>query len=150
VDSVAVPPNLSLGRFDAAIVAGSLHQGKHQVTLARFVRDHAAELSGMPTAFLSVSLTAVIEDPEHRAEAKKCMDGFYDDTGWRPTVETPVAGALLYTKYDFFKRFIMRMIAKKEGGDTDSTQDYEYTDWGKLRKIVGEFLTLHAQTLVKA
>jgi len=27
----------------------------------------------------------------------------------------------------------MRRIARKEGGDTDTSRDYEYTDWNDLR-----------------
>lgn len=124
--------------FDAYIVAGSLHQEKHQASLVEFVRDHARELH--PAAFLSVSLTAVIKDAEHTASAARCMAAFYEETQWMPDRATPVAGALLYTKYDFLKRMLMRMIAKKEGGDTDTTRDHEYTDWAALDAFVLDFL----------
>lgn len=44
--------------------------------------------------------------------------------------------ALLYTKYDFFKRFLMRIISKRSGGDTDTSRDFIYTDWDKLKKVI--------------
>ncbi len=56
-----------------------------------------------------------------------------------------VAGALKYLEYDFLKRMIMRMIAKKEGRDTDTTKDYEYTDWEALRGFCDEFVANHAR-----
>lgn len=50
-----------------------------------------------------------------------------------------IAGALKYTEYDYFKRLIMKMISKKEGGATDTSQDYEYTKWDEVTKFVNEF-----------
>ena len=51
-----------------------------------------------------------------------------------------VAGALLYTKYDFLKRFIMVQIVKGEGGDLDTSRDYEYTDWDDLKSVIEAFV----------
>jgi menaquinone-dependent protoporphyrinogen oxidase len=50
----------------------------------------------------------------------------------------PVAGALLSTKYNFLIRFVMRRIAKKAGAETDTSRDYEYTDWVALDHFVEE------------
>ena len=64
---------------------------------------------------------------------------FFDETGWRPTVVMPVAGALSYSHYNFLVRFVMKQIAKKEGSGTDTSRDYEYTDWDALDAFVKEF-----------
>jgi menaquinone-dependent protoporphyrinogen oxidase len=45
-----------------------------------------------------------------------------------PAKVHPVAGALLYRQYGFLTRFVLRMISKQKGGDTDTSRDYEYTD----------------------
>ena len=50
-----------------------------------------------------------------------------------------IAGALKYTEYDFFKRLIMKMISKREGRSTDTSRDYEYTDWNAVTKFVTDF-----------
>lgn len=50
-----------------------------------------------------------------------------------------VAGALLYTRYGWLKRWIMRRIVRKAGGDVDTTRDYEYTDWIALRELARRF-----------
>jgi menaquinone-dependent protoporphyrinogen oxidase len=47
-----------------------------------------------------------------------------------------VAGALRYTQYDFFKKFTLRMIAKRAGGSTDTSHDTEYTDWKQVNEIL--------------
>lgn len=137
LDSGSAPDDVKLD-FEGYIVAGSLHQECHQVSLTEFVRTHGPKLH--PAAFLSVSLTAVIKDAEHTANAARCMAQFYEETRWTPDRASPVAGALLYSKYDFFKRTLMRLIAKKEGGDQDTSRDYEYTDWAALDAFVLDFL----------
>ncbi len=51
----------------------------------------------------------------------------------------PVAGALLYTKYNLLMRWIMKRIAAKAGGATDTSRDYDYTDWTDLEVFAGDF-----------
>jgi menaquinone-dependent protoporphyrinogen oxidase len=49
------------------------------------------------------------------------------------------AGALKYLEYDFFKRALMRQIARKEGASVDTSRDHEFTDWEALDAFVQEF-----------
>ena len=128
--------------YDAVIVAASLHQMRHQAVVEHFVRENRKALREMPTAFFSVSLTAALPEPEHQDEAQACVERFIDETGWRPGMTRLVAGALMYSQYDFFKRMMMKTIARQNGGGTDTSRDYEYTDWEKLRKDTGSFLEL--------
>ena len=51
-----------------------------------------------------------------------------------------MAGALPYTRYNFLVRFVMRRISKAEGGDTDTSRDYEYTDWAAVDRFAVEFV----------
>ena len=60
-----------------------------------------------------------------------------------------VAGALPYTKYGWLKRMMMKRIVAKAGGDTDTTRDYEYTDWIDLRNFARDFAELAAQRSVE-
>lgn len=144
IDSTIVPDEMNLQIYDAFIAAGSLHQAKHQASLAHFIQAHEAGLKGLPSAFLSVSLTAISKDEKHRADAQKCIDQFIEQTGWHPTITKPVAGALKYTQYDWLRRMVMRSIVKKEGGDIDTSRDYEYTDWEDLKVFTSEFLSAMA------
>lgn len=135
-------------RYDAAILAASVHCGKHEGEMAAFVKSHRTELEGMRTAFLSVSGSQSGAErreasPESRArcaaEARRMIDVFLKETGWKPGRILPVAGALMYRKYNFLVRWVMRMIAKKEGGSTDTSRNTEYTDWAALDRFVQEF-----------
>ena len=73
------------------------------------------------------------------------MAGFFAGTGWQPAITKEVAGALPYTRYNWFIRQVMKRIAAKAGGDTDTTRDYEYTDWPDLRGFAEYFGRLVAQ-----
>ena len=43
------------------------------------------------------------------------------------------------TRYNWLKRWMMRRIVAKAGGDTDTSRDYEYTDWEALRVFCEQF-----------
>jgi menaquinone-dependent protoporphyrinogen oxidase len=67
------------------------------------------------------------------------IDQFLGETGWRPPKIRAIAGALLYTKYNFILRFVMKHIAAAGGGDTDTSRNYDYTNWAELDRFVQEF-----------
>jgi len=133
-DAMVSPPDPA--EFDAVLVAASLHGGEYQVTVKDFVQKYHSSLNQMNSGFLSVSLTAATDEPESLKELKQHTEDFLIETGWKPGFIEQIAGALRYTQYDFFKRFIMRMINRRSGGDTDTTRDHEYTDWNQVRGVI--------------
>jgi len=54
--------NIHVGSYDKVIVAGSVHQQRHQESVEVFVMANLAELQKRPTLFLSVSLSAAFPD----------------------------------------------------------------------------------------
>src|SRR5215467_13612460 len=84
-------------------------------------------------------MQALKSTPALRQTLTRCSTIFFDQTSWHPNRVKPVAGALLYTKYNFIVRFIMKRIAKKAGAATDTSRDYEYTDWLSLNRFIDEF-----------
>lgn len=69
----------------------------------------------------------------------ECIEHLMNETGWSPGRVGLFAGALKYTQYDWLKRQLMRMIAKQNGGDTDTSRDVEYTDWDEVRRWTEAF-----------
>lgn len=126
--------------YQAAFLGGSVHQHKHQSALMHFAKSNREWLAALPLALFSVSLAASMDDMDSRLEARRMADEFVDESGLRPRVIRCVAGALKYTQYDYFKRLIMRMIARQQGHSVDTSQDHEYTDWGDVESFVDEFL----------
>ena len=140
IDSTDVPKDLDVHGFDAVVAAGSVHNGRHQASLFQFARDRRSVLQVMPTAFVSVSLSMASDDKEDRLDATACADRFLAAAEWKPTVTHLVAGAIRYTQYDFFKSWILKMIASTKGASTDTSQDHEFTDWKDLEAFVDAFL----------
>jgi menaquinone-dependent protoporphyrinogen oxidase len=50
-----------------------------------------------------------------------------------------VAGAYLPSKYDFFRRFIMRRIIAAKDPQADLDADKEYTDWTAPDTLIDGF-----------
>jgi menaquinone-dependent protoporphyrinogen oxidase len=140
---------LSPESYDGVIVAASVHIGDYQRTVANWVRTHAQMLNLLPTAFLSVCLAVLEQGTKPRQEVLRIMRRFLERCGWRPTITKMVAGALPYTRYGWLKRLMMKRLVAKAGGDTDTTRDYEYTDWNDLRTFSRDFAELAVQRYVE-
>lgn len=128
------------GRFDAAILCGPIHIGRYPEPLVRFAHDFAPALNEKPSALITVSLGIASEHEDERREAQGFATQLCERTGWAPVMRHDAAGALKYVEYDFFKRWIMRRIARHEGGPVDTSRDHELTDWTALDAFVDEFL----------
>ena len=126
--------------YQAAFLGDSLHQQRHQDSLRHFIDANRIWLAAMPCAFFSVSLTAALPDAESRQETQRLAKEFLDDCGLRPAAMRCIAGALAYTRYDYFKRLLMRLIARQQGQPVDTARDYEYTKWPDVEAFVDEFL----------
>ena len=111
-----------------AIVGASIHIGKHQKAAERFVKAHAVDLTRVPSAFFSVSLSAASKNVNEVEAAKKLAKAFPAACGWMPARIVSVAGRLAYSEYGFFIRWVIKRIAKKEGAPTDTSRDYELTN----------------------
>ncbi|MDH3682890.1 MAG: protoporphyrinogen oxidase [Acidimicrobiia bacterium] len=115
--------------YSAVLLGDSIHMGRHSRALSRYVSDHADQLSTVPIALFQVSLTSATDDEEHSTRAHELIQELVDETGLDPDIVGFFAGSLAYTRYGWFKRRLMRRIARSEGGDVDMTVDHEYTDW---------------------
>jgi menaquinone-dependent protoporphyrinogen oxidase len=56
---------------------------------------------------------------------------------------------MAYTKYGPVLRWIMRQIAKRNGGPTDTTHDHEMTDWAHVTAFAERFATLLDQAVTR-
>ena len=87
-------------RMDVSIDAGTSGVGSSRQTASVRFSDsqasrHAEALRGKPTAFLSVSLGVLQQDPEVQREVEAIVNGFLETTGWKPAMVQNVAGAVL-------------------------------------------------------
>lgn len=122
--------------YDVVLIGASIHMGRYQSSVFHYSKTYAETLNKMNSGFFSVNLASVNPDDKAIKERDEHTKNFLDGSGWKPKEIEQIAGALRYTQYDFFKRTIMRMIAKNEGRSTDVTEDCEYTDWEKVKEFL--------------
>jgi menaquinone-dependent protoporphyrinogen oxidase len=128
--------------YDGVVVGGSIHTGKYGGELVDYLRDHAHALDSMPSALFQVSLTSANPDEDHTAQAQQLVHELLDDTGFDPDLVAMFAGAVVYTKYGWVKRRIMRAIVAVEDVEADPTQDHEYTDWAAVEHFAADVQAL--------
>eukprot|EP01036_Dinobryon_divergens_P004443 gene4443-5873_t len=129
----------ALGRPEAAILCAPVHAARYPASFVAFVRQEAQWLNSVPSAFVSVTLLIRSELEEEQQEARHFPDGLLAETGWAPGMVHHAAGALRYSEYDFFRRWMMKRMAAHENAPTDISQDHEFTDWTALGRFVQEF-----------
>jgi menaquinone-dependent protoporphyrinogen oxidase len=120
-------------RIAGAVVGASLHAGRHQQSAADFVAREAAHLNTRPSAFFSVSLSIASKQPSEADAARGIAAAFARTARWQPWRIACFAGQLAYTQYGFVTRWVMKRIARKEGGPTDTSRDHVLTDWAAVR-----------------
>ena len=131
-DVADLPRDVTLESYDVVILGAPVRSGKHLSRMRKFARLHREHLQRRPSAFFSCGLTSSQQTEEARRTARELVDAFIDDTGWRPDHVDVFAGALLYRKYNFIVRAVMKAISRKAGGDTDTSRDYDYTRWDEV------------------
>ncbi len=132
---------LELGSFALLIFGGSMHAGGVEKELVRFINRHATVIAEMQSAFFLVLLSAATRDPALReqwladAETKvrKQLDVEFE------SIEM-IAGALRYSRYPGPLKWLMQRIARQAGEGTDTTRDYEYTDWEQVRAFANSLV----------
>ena len=119
-------------RFDAIVIAASVHAGRYQPAVTEFVRR---DIDSRPNAFLSVSLSAASPVASDLEGLKRCVETFSRETGWTPRTVHHAAGALRYSAYSLIKRWALRAIARRRGAPTDTRRDHKLTDWADLARF---------------
>jgi menaquinone-dependent protoporphyrinogen oxidase len=141
-----VTPRPDLAGIDAAILCAPIHVGHYPDPFMQLVRGAAEALNAIPCAMISVTLAIVSDDAGERAAAEALPARLLAPTDWRPARVHHAAGALRFSEYDFFRRWVMRIIARREGHPTDGTRDEEFTDWPALERFVRDFLAAARST----
>lgn len=141
------PTGNELDAFDAVIVGSSVHAGKFDKTLRKWARWNFVFLQRKPSAFFSVCLGILEKNFKAKREEADIVAKFFREAGWTPEFHTIFAGALKYSRYGWLKKLVMRSIAKRAGGDTDTSRDYEYTNWTHVRNFAQRFEAMLGKTL---
>jgi menaquinone-dependent protoporphyrinogen oxidase len=129
-----ISANLDLGKYQTFILAASVIRNQHQRYMRSFVRRHAELLNRVPTAFISVCGAAQASP----TQAGEYVEAFLHETGLHPTFIQSFAGAMAYTRYGFFLRWVTRLVSGLRGGPTDMSRDHDMTDWEAVDRFAKE------------
>lgn len=121
------------------VIVAPVYFGRHPAAVRRFLRDQGAALCAVPVAFVSVSSSAASPDPAVRANVERLARRLLADTGVPATLLTTVGGAISYPRYNVLLRAWMKMIARRSGQPTTTSQVHEQTSWSSLRRSFGPF-----------
>lgn len=137
LDVQALPKHVNPADYSA-----SVHIGSYQRKLQKWVHSHSKELNSVPSAFFSVCLGVLQSDSKANQELERIIEDFFNSSGWHPSNRVVFAGGLAYSKYNPLLKWWMKRISAKTGGDTDTSHDYEYTDWDAVQRFSHEFSRL--------
>ena len=133
--------NLDLSLFDLLVFGASMHAGGLETELVDFIKKNVEQIKRKPTSFFLVLLSAATKDPTLRADwladARRKMD---QQLPVKFAEVEMIAGALKYSKYPLPLKWMMKHIAKKAGEGTDTSQDYEYTDWKQVEQYADRLI----------
>lgn len=135
----AVVSATNFANFDQIVIGASIRYGHFDPLLEQFIAQHTALLNAKKSAFFSVNLTARKANrntPETNTYTRKLLARI----AWKPTLVEVFAGALFYPRYGWFDRMMIRFIMKITKGDTDTSREYEYTDWQKVDQFAAKFV----------
>lgn len=128
-----ITENIDLEAFDLLVFGASMHAGGVEQELVTFINSHKEQIKQKSCSFFLVLLSAATKDSELRAkwleDARKKMN---EQIQVKFQKVEMIAGALMYSKYSFPLKWIMKRIAQKAGEGTDISKDYEYTDWKQV------------------
>ena len=137
-----LPAGSPIDEYDGVVVAASVLFGRHQRYIRAFVREHLARLNAVPSGFVSVCGAMAGSNPEAAHMADGYLRKFLATTGWRPTLTKSFAGGLPYTRYSPWIRWMMKMISRQTGRPTDTSRDYDFTDWSDVREFARQLAGL--------
>lgn len=123
--------------YDRVVIGASIRYGHFHSALDRFVKKHLSALQARPGAFFSVNLVA--RKPEKRTpQTNSYTRKFLLSSPWQPQHSAVFAGALRYPRYRWYDRFMIRLIMKMTGGETDTSKEVVYTDWKQVANFARE------------
>ncbi len=124
-------PHVDIASYDKVVVGARIRYGKHTPQVYEFARTHQQALDARPNAFFTVNVVA--RKPEKNTpDTNPYLQKFLDLSAWRPKATAVFAGRIVYRRYTFWDRQVIRFIMWITKGPTDPATDVEFTDWAAV------------------
>ena len=122
---------VNLSNFEKIIIGASIRYGKHSKELYKFINLNKNILDKKKCAFFSVNVVARKLE-KNTAETNPYINKFLKISKWKPNKIGVFAGKVDYPNYNFFDKYIIKLIMFITKGPTDTSRSYEFTDWSKV------------------
>jgi len=132
-------PEAGADDYDATVILGSVHRGRHDPVLTGFIMRHGPAIRSHPSAFLSISLSAASHDQKEQHALDELIRHFLFDLGWQPDFIESVAGAICDRQLGMIEQFILHRAAEAHGEVLHPSGTTEFTDWVKLDAFIKRF-----------
>lgn len=134
-------PDTHVERCDAAIIAGSVHRGRMDQSLLNFLMRNGGAIARVPSAFVSVSLSAASLETGARSAIDEITSQLLHDVGWQPDSVLHVAGAVDLEALNLLERCAIHAVMQHRGvelgGENGRT---ELTDWSEVDRFADAML----------
>jgi menaquinone-dependent protoporphyrinogen oxidase len=133
-------PHLDIAPFDKVVVGARIRYGKHTPQVFQFAQAHKQALDARPNAFFTVNVVAR-KPGKNTPETNPYMRKFLALSAWRPKELAVFAGRIVYARYGFWDRQVIRFIMWLTHGPTDPRTDVDFTDWAQVEafgRLVGD------------
>ncbi|VFP86223.1 menaquinone-dependent protoporphyrinogen IX dehydrogenase [Candidatus Erwinia haradaeae] len=129
-------------KYDRILIGASVYYGHFHPLFEQFIKKNVNVLNQVISGFFSVNLVA--RKPEKcTPETNPYTHKFLLQSLWKPDCCAVFSGALRYSDYNFWNRFMIKLIMHITKGETDSSKPLiEYTDWTQVSSFANKFLDL--------
>lgn len=132
---------VAFSNYDGVIVGAPIYMRSYPRKLRHWVRNHSENLNRTPSAFFSVCMEVLRKDERSQRDLLRISEDFFKKTGWYPKRRKVFAGAVRFTRYNWFVKPVMKWFAIRSGDMPDTNRDYEFTKWNEVARFSDEFVS---------
>ncbi|WP_395496562.1 menaquinone-dependent protoporphyrinogen IX dehydrogenase [Arsenophonus endosymbiont of Lipoptena cervi] len=116
--SININKKINISYYKKVLIGASVLYGHLNPIVLKFTQNYYKELNAVASGFFCVNLAArKINKNTPKKNIYACK--FLSKTKWKPNISDVFAGALYYSKYNFFDRTVIRFIMQLTGGETN-------------------------------
>ena len=130
---------LSLKNYHQIIIGASIRYGNYRKDLFEFIEKNLDDLNEKENAFFSVNVVAR-KSEKNTAESNPYINKFLKTTKWKPKNLDVFAGVVDYPVYNFFDKFMIKLIMWITSGPTDTKARFEFTDWERVKGFAEDLI----------
>ena len=130
---------LSLKNYQQIIIGASIRYGNYRKDLFEFIEKNLDDINEKENAFFSVNVVAR-KSEKNTAESNPYVNKFLKTTKWKPKNLDVFAGVVDYPVYNFFDKFMIKLIMWITSGPTDTKARFEFTDWERVKGFAKDLI----------